>query len=120
MFTRILAVAAFATLSAVAAQAGTLQNGVWTPNGCKEPGDAPLLSSKSPEAYNKSAKLVQAWQDSARVFQDCIKSETKADQDVIINGANASLSKLNDQAKALNDSATAAMEKLKGASKKSN
>lgn len=118
MFTRILAVAAFATLSVAVAQAGTLQNGTWTPTNCKDPGEAPLLSDKSPEAYNKSAKPVQAWQDAARVYQDCMKDETKADQNAIITAANASLTKLNDQAKAVNDSAAAAQAKLKAGSKK--
>ena len=114
MLTRFLAVAAFATLTAAAAQAGTLQNGTWTPNGCKDPGDAPALSDKSPEAYNKSAKGVQAWQDAARTYQECLKAEIKGDQDVIINTANASLGKLNDQAKALNAANDAAIAKLKG------
>jgi hypothetical protein len=120
MLIRILAAAAFATLSAAAAQAGTLQNGVWTPTNCKDPGNAPMLSDKSPDAYNKSAKPVQAWQDAAKTYQDCMQSETKADQNAIISAANTSLGHLSDQAKALKDSADAAMAKLNGAAKKSN
>jgi hypothetical protein len=114
MLTRFLAVAAFAALTAAAAQAGTLQNGTWTPNGCKEPGDAPMPSDKSPDAYNKSAKAMQAWQTAAQTYNDCMKSEIKGDQDAIINTANASLSHLNDQAKALNAANEAAIAKLKG------
>jgi hypothetical protein len=114
MLTRILAAAAFATLTAAAAQAGTLQNGTWTPNGCKEPGEAPMPSDKSAEAYNKSAKAMQAWQNAAQAYNECMKTEIKADQDAIINTANASLSRLNDQAKALNAANEAAIAKLKG------
>lgn len=118
MLTRILAAAAFATLSVAVAQAGTLQNGTWTPTNCKDPGEAPPISDKSPDAYNKSAKPVQAWQTAAQAYNECMKTETKADQDAIINAANSSLQKLSDRAKALNDASEAAIAKLKGAAKK--
>jgi hypothetical protein len=112
MLTRILAAAAFATLSVAAAQAGTLQNGTWVPN-CKSPGDAPAFSSKSPEAYNSSAKAAQAWQADAKAFADCMNAEAKADQNAIITVANDSVKKLSDQITTLNQQSQDAIDKLK-------
>ena len=116
MLTRILAAAAFATLS-VAAQAGTLQNGTWTTT-CTPPGDVPPISDKSPEAYNKSAKALQGWQTTAQEFQTCLQAQAKGDSDVIVSTANAALTKLSDDSKAMVAANDAALAKLKSASKK--
>jgi len=116
MLTRILAAAAFATLS-VAAQAGTLQNGVWTTT-CTPPGDVPPIADKSPEAYNKSAKALQGWQTAAQQFQTCMQGQAKADSDVIVTTANAALTKIADDSKAMVAANDAALAKLKAASKK--
>ena len=110
---RTLAVAAaFAGLS-FAAQAGTLQNGVWTPNCPSVPGDPPEFSTKSPDAFNKSQKLVQDWQSKVIAYNDCLKGETKADQDVIVGTANADIKKLSEQISGLSADQQAAVEKLK-------
>jgi hypothetical protein len=114
MFTRILAVAAFATLSAVAAQAGTLQGSAWTPtSACKDPGEAPAVSDKSPEAYNKTAKLLQAYQVSAQAYASCVQAEAKTDQGAVVDGANGAISKVSDQLKAAVAANDAAIAKLK-------
>ena len=115
MLTRFLAVAAFATLTAAAAQAGTIQNGTWTPSAeCKDPGEPPAISDRSPEAYNKSAKGVQAWQAQAQAFATCVQAEAKSDQTAVVNGANATVNKLNDEIKSVSASNDAAIAKLKG------
>jgi hypothetical protein len=111
---RILAVAAFAALSAVAAQAGSLQNGAWTPSSvCTSPGDPPAISDKSPDAYNKTGKAVQAWQVGAQNYANCVQSEAKADQGTVVNDANATVTKLSDELKALSAANDAAIAKLK-------
>jgi hypothetical protein len=113
MLTRILAAAAFATLS-VAAQAGNLQNGAWTPSSaCKDPGAPPAISDKSPEAYNKSVKDLPAWQAAAQNYGTCVNTEAKADQTAIVDGANGAVNKLNDEANALKAASDAAIAKLK-------
>ena len=118
MLTRILAAAAFATLSAAAAQAGTIQNGTWTPSAeCKDAGDPPAISDKSPEAYNKSAKALPAWQAQAQAYANCVNGEAKADQNAVVTGANAVVNKLNDQIKAISAANDAAIAKLKGGKK---
>jgi hypothetical protein len=114
MLTRTLAAAAFATLSAAAAQAGTLQGNTWTPSSaCKDPGDAPAVSDKSAEAYNKTAKLLQAYQVSAQAYASCVQSEAKADQGAVVDGANNAIGKVNDQLKAAIAANDAAIAKLK-------
>jgi hypothetical protein len=110
---RILSAGALIVFTAVGAQAGTLQNGTWTPNCPPAPGDAPTLSSKSPDAYNKSAKAAQEWQAGAKAYVDCVNSEAKADQSTLIAGANGVVTKINDQFTALKASGDAALEALK-------
>jgi hypothetical protein len=112
MLTRILAAAAIATLSASAATAGTLQNGAYTTT-CPAPGDAPVISSKSPSAYNKSAKEAMAWQTAAKAYADCINGEVKTDQSALISAANDAIKKVSDQMTNLNTENTDALAKLK-------
>jgi hypothetical protein len=111
---RVLAVVALATMSIGAAQAGSLTNGTWTPSSaCVAPGDAPTIMDKSADAYNKSAKLVQAWQASAQAYASCAQAEAKTDQNAVVSGANESISKLSDQLKAVGAANDAAIAKLK-------
>ncbi|HEX4508042.1 MAG TPA: hypothetical protein VH722_20110 [Alphaproteobacteria bacterium] len=114
MLTRILAAAAFATLSAAAAQAGTIQGDQWMPSSaCKDAGDPPTISDKSPDAYNKSGKALQAWQATAQAYATCVQGEAKADQTAVVNGANAAVNKLNAEIKAVGEANDAAIAKLK-------
>src|SRR5579859_6243163 len=114
MLTRILAAAAFATLSAAAAQAGTLQNGVWTPSGCgADPGPAPVMDGSNQKTYTKSAKDFQAWQDKAKVYAECMSQEAKADQNVVVDTTNKTMTAVNEGSKKFVDDANAAMEALK-------
>jgi hypothetical protein len=112
----LFAAAAMTAVSVAAAQAGTLKDGVWT-SACPMPGDAPAFSSKSPEAYNASMKTVQAWQDAAKAYADCLNKEAKEDQGVIVTTANGNVSKLSEQITALNQSSADAVAALKKKSK---
>jgi hypothetical protein len=114
MLIRLFAAAALATGS-VAAQAGTLQNGVYTVS-CTTPGDPPVFSSKSPDAYNKAGKEAQVWQDAVKAYQTCLQTEVKADQQILIDTANKAIQALSDQITALNAQSQDAMAKLKKAS----
>ena len=118
MLTRILAAAAFATMTAAAAHAGTIQNGTWTPSSaCKDAGDPPVISDKSPDAYNKSTKELPTWQANAQAFATCVQGEAKTDQNAVVTGANAVVGKLNDQLNSLKATSDAAIAKLKGGKK---
>ena len=117
MTIRIFAAAAIVALAAGATtattSAGTLQNGAWTPSGCTDPGDVPHFSSRSPEAYNKSAKTAQEWQGKARDYADCVNKDAKADQQAVVAGANGAIGKINQELAAMNDESKAAVDKLK-------
>src|SRR4051812_29312678 len=103
MLIRTLAAVALATF-AVGAQAGTLQSGAWNPSGCgSDPGTAPEMNGKNGETYNKSAKDYQAWADKAKVYQECIVSEAKADQNSIVEGTNKRISAINEGSKKFQD-----------------
>ena len=112
MLIRSLAVAAAVMGLSAGAYAGTLQNGTWTPS-CSAPGDAPAINSKNPDAYNKTAKEAQAWQQNAQNYANCINTEAKADQSAVVNGANGAIGKLNEQMTALKQSNDDAIAKLK-------
>jgi hypothetical protein len=120
MLTRIIAAAAFATLAFGTAQAGTITGGVWAPSGCgANPGAPPEMDGHNQASYTKSAKDFQTWQDKAKAFEQCLSEEAKTDQSAVIDGANKGIQTINDGSKAFVDQANAAMEKLKGAAKKS-
>lgn len=112
MLNRMLAGAALATFATVAAQAGTLQNGTWTAN-CPSPGQAPEFSSKSPEAYNASAKVAQDWQQKAKDYADCMNKEAKADQQAVVEGANSAITKINEGLTGMQKQSQEAVDKLK-------
>jgi hypothetical protein len=115
-----MAAAAFATLAFGTAQAGTITGNVWTPSGCgTNPGAPPEMDGKNQTTYTKSAKEFQTWQDKAKAYEQCLSEEAKTDQAAVIDGANKGIQAINDASKAFVDQANAAMEKLKGAAKKS-
>ena len=119
MLTRIIAAAAFATLTFGTAQAGTFTGGVWAPTGCgANPGAPPEFDGHSNASYTKSAKEFQPWQDKVKAFEQCAQEEAKVDQSAVVDGFNKIVQKLNDDNKNIADQASAAMEKLKGAAKK--
>jgi hypothetical protein len=112
MLKYVIAATAFVALSTTA-QAGTLQNGVWTPNCPAVPGDPPEFNTKSPEAFNKSQKAVQEWQSGVIAYNDCMKGEVKTDQEIIVGAANSSIKKLSDELSGLSAAQQAAVETLK-------
>jgi hypothetical protein len=108
------AVALLAGVTLSGAHAGTLANGTWAPSGCgADPGAAPTLDAKTVAAYNRTAKEVQAWQEKAKPFADCVVNEAKTDQNAIVESTNKIISAINDQSKALQAQSQAAIEKLK-------
>jgi len=112
MLSRLFTIATLTMLCATGAQAGTLQNGAWAPN-CPAPGEAPSFSSKTPEAYNASAKKAQEWQEAAKTYVDCLNSDAKADQNAVVTGANDRVKAISDQINALSAGSAEAVEKLK-------
>ena len=113
MLIRILAVAAFATFS-VAAQAGTITNGVWAPSSCgTDPGPAPVMDGSTQKSYTSSAKTFQAWQDKAKAYVECMQTEAKADQSAVVDTSNKAITAVNEGSQKFVADANAAMEVLK-------
>ncbi len=68
--------------------AGTLVNSNWVPAGCGVKPEAPLISDKDVESYNKSVAAINEWQQQARVYYECLIKEANADNTVIADTAN--------------------------------
>lgn len=104
--------AALAACISLAAHAGVLENGGWAPSACGARPEAPAVESASPEAYNRSIGLVNAWQKQMQVYNDCIIKEANADAAAINGAANAEQTKINEALQKANADATAARSKL--------
>jgi hypothetical protein len=116
MFKGLLTAAALLTIASNA-NAGTLQNGVWTSTCAGEPGPAPEIKSNTPDAYNKSAPVAAAWSTSAKAYYECVKAEIQADQSAMIDAVNTKFKALSAEIEGVNNANTAAIEKLKAKSK---
>jgi hypothetical protein len=96
----------------LAAHAGALENGGWAPGACGARPEAPAIESASPEAYNRSIGLVNAWQKQMQAYNDCVIKEANADAAAINQGANAEQTRINEALQKANADATAARSKL--------
>lgn len=86
------------------AQAGSIEQGVWTPTHCGEKPAFPGLDLSSVDAYNQSVTQVNAYRKSIRVYLDCLTKEANADIQLITNAAAAQQHEgLNADAKILAD-----------------
>lgn len=64
--------------------AGTLNNGQWTPSECGEiPEPESLDTSNGIDAYNESVKKVNEWQQLAQAYLSCFINEANADNTTI-------------------------------------
>jgi hypothetical protein len=96
----------------MAAHAGVLENGSWAPGGCGARPEAPIIESNSPEAYNRSIGLVNAWRKQMQAYNDCVIKEANADAAAINQGANAEQTRINEVLQKANADANAARSKL--------
>ena len=96
----------------VAVHAGALENGSWAPSGCGVRPEAPAIESASPEAYNRSIGLVNAWQQQLQAYNDCMIREANSDATAINQAANAEQTRINEALQKANADATTARSKL--------
>lgn len=75
-------------LAAVPAMAGTIANGTWTPTGCGAEPKVPLIEHDNIDAYNKSVRAINDWQQKANDYNSCLIKEANADNTLIANSAN--------------------------------
>jgi hypothetical protein len=72
-----------------AANAGTLNNGSWSPSGCGAMPAAPNVNSSNIDSLNRSITAVNDWQKQLQIYDQCMIREANADTAAISNAANA-------------------------------
>ena len=82
LFTAIIMVA---TLSA--GTAGTITNGAWSPSGCGTEPIVPVIEQSNVDAYNKSVKAINEWQQKTNAYNTCLINEANADNALIVKTA---------------------------------
>ena len=93
--------------------AGTIANEVWSPSGCGVEPVAPLIEQDSIDAYNKSIKAINDWQQKFQAFNECMIKEANADSALIAKTANDQQSRMRtviDKIKSDMDAAKARLE----------
>ena len=95
-----------------AANAGTLNNGSWSPSGCGTRPEAPVIDSADAEAFNRSIKLINTWQKQIQAYHDCMVREANADASAINQAASGEQAKINAASEKLNADANLARNKL--------
>ncbi|MDP2901490.1 MAG: hypothetical protein Q8N96_00045 [Methylovulum sp.] len=77
-----------------AVNAGTLNDGQWSP-GCEPIPEPPVLETTGTlDAYNESVKKVNGWQQLAQAYMACLVNEANADNEAIAKAANTEQAKL--------------------------
>ena len=88
-FTAVIIVA-----SVSAGTAGTITNGTWAPRDCGTEPVVPVIEQSSVDAYNKSVKAINEWQQKANTYNTCLINEANADNALIAKTANEEQSRL--------------------------
>ena len=94
------------------ANAGVLNNGSWSPSGCGNRPEAPVIDSTNAEAFNRSINLINTWQKQIQTYHDCMIKEANADASAINQAASAEQAKINEASEKLNADANLARNKL--------
>jgi hypothetical protein len=106
------AVMMLATISA--GTAGTISNGAWSPSGCGTEPAVPVIEQSSVDAYNKSVKAINEWQQKANTYNTCLINEANADNALIAKTANEEQSRLRTAIEKIKTETTVAKAKLDG------
>ena len=78
----------FLLLVHTSSNAGTLMNGAWSPSGCGEKPESPIVDSTSMVNFNRSIDAINEWQDRALEYNSCLIKEANADSALITKTAN--------------------------------
>jgi hypothetical protein len=95
-----------------AVNAGTLNNGSWSPSGCGAMPEAPAVNSSSADTINKSIAAVNDWQKQLQTYDECMIREANADTASIANSANAQQTRYREASKKINAELTTGREKF--------
>jgi hypothetical protein len=112
---RIVLLAVPVTLAVMfAANAGTLDNGNWSPSGCGAMPEAPNVNASSVDTLNKSIAAVNDWQKQLQTYDECMIKEANADTAAISNAANAQQVRYREASAKLTAELTAGRDKFSG------
>lgn len=111
---RSIGVACLLGLGLSSAEAGVLVNGVWKSERCGRQPEAPFIDDGSVDGFNKSVLAINAWQEQAKVYFECLVKEANEDNKAIANSANAEQSAYRESVEAVRAAAEAAKNKLEG------
>ena len=106
-FTAVIMVA-----SVSAGTAGTITNGTWAPSACGTEPLVPVIEQSSVDAYNKSIKAINEWQQKANAYNTCLINEANADNAIIAKTANEEQSRLRAAIEKIKTDADAAKTRL--------
>lgn len=101
-----------AALNLNPAMAGSLQNGSWQPSGCGNQPDAPVVDDSDIDSFNKSVAGINAWQQKAREYFECLIKEANTDNGIIADTANQAQAKYRQSIEKIGAQADAAKKKL--------
>ncbi len=99
-------------LAAVPAMAGTIANGTWTPTGCGAEPKVPVIEHDNIDAYNKSVRAINDWQQKANDYNSCLIKEANSDNTLIANSANDEQARLRASMEKIQAETAAAKAKL--------
>jgi hypothetical protein len=101
-------------MTASVAMAGTIINGVWAPTGCGIETVAPVVEQSSVDAYNKSVKAINDWQQKTNAYNTCLINEANADNLLIVKTAKEGRSRFHGAVQNIKTDTDAAKAKLDG------
>ncbi len=110
---RIFLLAVPVTLAVTfAANAGSLNDGSWSPGGCGVMPDVPTVNSNSADTINKSIAAVNDWQKQLQTYDECMIREANVDTTAIAKSANAQQTRYREASEKINAELVAGREKF--------
>jgi hypothetical protein len=94
--------------------AGTISNGAWSASACGIEPEAPVINQDNVDAYNKSIKAINEWQQKANAYNTCVINEANADNAIIARTATEQQNKFRaavEKIKITTDAAKATLDK---------
>jgi hypothetical protein len=73
----------------VSVHAGTLIDGTWSLATCGNKPETPTIDQTHVEAFNQSVAKINAWQQQAKAYYECLVKEANTDAAIIADTANA-------------------------------
>ena len=94
------------------AEAGTINQGVWSPANCGEKPAAPVIPDTDVKAFNAAMNQINEWQTKVKVYFECLVKEANADNTAVAESANRQQAEHQKLVESLNAQIDAAEKKL--------